>query len=470
MAAAQSPVLEPLIANQRAVHQGQPGGLGQAMTVAEREAALLFCQRNKPEKMRHPCTLAPDQAGAHDAVVLYIIRPMTRLIASKWYYKEYEDLAMDWVEDQFAERAADTWRRVTAVTKRTATTSGIGPNSVLYRSLRDMLHAYPAHGVKNHIMARKSKELVWTPTKTVVEIHSAFMAYYEAYDRAVALTAGIVDVTLVVPAQDWATRFTEMQSHFPSWVTTLIIDYPGRFADMESCWAAIIAEASRQATSRKIGNGGRILQLTNEAMTAGELEGGLGESGVLFNDDVDVAYTDTSGISIFALGRQQVPGCWRCGDKNHLRRDCTLASSKAELEGAPMNQWAKMPRVASSVAPQQAPFPSAARGSATSTTTVLAQMAALNARIDRQDTMFETILQRLPPLTPLPGVPMAAGALAQMAVPTAAVEAAPLIMGGPPPVSYVYVGANQGLSIWGHNEIVAASIMQGGEVGNCGRV
>jgi hypothetical protein len=27
-------------------------------------------------------------------------------------------------------------------------------------------------------MARKSKELVWMPTKTVVEIHSAFMAYY----------------------------------------------------------------------------------------------------------------------------------------------------------------------------------------------------------------------------------------------------------------------------------------------------
>ena len=120
------------------------------------------------------------------------------------------------------------------------------------------------------------------------------------------------------------------------------------------------------------------------------------------------AYIDTSGISIFALGRQQVPGCWRCGDKNHLRRDCTLPASKAELEGAPMNQWAKMPRVASSVVPPQAPFPSAARGPATSATTVLAQMAALNVRIDRQDTMFETILQRLPPLTPLPGVPMAA--------------------------------------------------------------
>jgi hypothetical protein len=121
MAAAQSPVLEQLIANQRAIHQGQPGGLGQAMTAAEREEALLFCQRNKPEKMSHPCTLAPDQAGAHDDVVLYIIRLMTCLIASKWHYKEYEDLTMDWVEDQFAKRAADTWRRVTAVTKRTAT-------------------------------------------------------------------------------------------------------------------------------------------------------------------------------------------------------------------------------------------------------------------------------------------------------------------------------------------------------------
>jgi hypothetical protein len=58
------------------------------MTAAESEEALLFCQRNKPEKMCHPCTLAPDQAGAHDAVVLYIIHLMTHLIVSKWYYKE----------------------------------------------------------------------------------------------------------------------------------------------------------------------------------------------------------------------------------------------------------------------------------------------------------------------------------------------------------------------------------------------
>ena len=41
---------------------------------------------------------------------------------------------------------------------------------------------------------------------------------------------------------------------------------------------------------------------------------------------------------------------------------------------------------------------------------------------------------------------------------------------GYPPVGYVYVGANQGLSIRGHNEIVAALIMEGGEVGNGGGV
>ena len=51
------------------------------------------------------------------------------------------------------------------------------------------------------------------------------MAYYEAYDRAVDLTRNLADVTLIVPAQDWATRFTEMQAVFPAWVTTLIINY-----------------------------------------------------------------------------------------------------------------------------------------------------------------------------------------------------------------------------------------------------
>ena len=36
--------------------------------------------------------------------------------------------------------------------------------------------------------------MVATPNKTTVEIHSAVMEYYEAYDRAVAQTQGLADV------------------------------------------------------------------------------------------------------------------------------------------------------------------------------------------------------------------------------------------------------------------------------------
>ena len=52
------------------------------------------------------------------------------------------------------------------------------------------------------------------------------MEYYEAYDREVVQTQGIADVTTMVPAQDWATRFTEMQGMlllmFPPWALALI--------------------------------------------------------------------------------------------------------------------------------------------------------------------------------------------------------------------------------------------------------
>ena len=34
----------------------------------------------------------------------------------------------------------------------------------------------------------------------------------------------------------------------------------------------------------------------------------------------------------------------------------------------------------------------------------------------------------------------------------------PLIMGGAQPLGYVHVGQNQGLNIWGHSDIVQASI------------
>ncbi len=141
---------------------------------------------------------------------------------------------------------------------RTATTSGIGPNSVLYRALRDMITAYPAHGVKAAIFRRCTVDLVWAPHKTTVEIHTAIMAYYEAYDRAVAQSRNL-DATLVLPAQDWAERLTEMQGIFPPWVLALITNFPARFTNMADCWEAIITEATRQAAGRRLGVGGVVI-------------------------------------------------------------------------------------------------------------------------------------------------------------------------------------------------------------------
>ena len=92
------------------------------------------------------------------------------------------------------------------------------------------------------------------------------MGFYEMYDWAVALTHNLDDVTLIVPAQDWATRFTEMQELFPSWVTALITNFPARFTSMKTCWTTINAEAMRQAASRKSTSSGRVLQLTDHIM------------------------------------------------------------------------------------------------------------------------------------------------------------------------------------------------------------
>ena len=61
---------------------------------------------------------------------------------------------------------------------------------------------------QQHVMLKKKEMLVWSPTTTAAETHAVWMTYYESYDRSVALSHNLDDVTLIVPAQDWATRFT----------------------------------------------------------------------------------------------------------------------------------------------------------------------------------------------------------------------------------------------------------------------
>jgi hypothetical protein len=461
--------LAPLLAEQQGVHPGQPGGLGHALDVPIRAEMLRFPEKNRPRDLRDPCDIAPDHPDAHDVMAVFITRLMDRIIASKYFFKEYEHAALDWLQDQFKGRAAVQFRLVLGEAKRVATTSGIGQNSVLYRVLRDMLLAYPAHGVKASITKKKTELLVWAPNKTVAEIHTSWMAYYEAYDRAVDLTRNLADVTLIVPEQDWPTRFTEMQAIFPSWVTTLIINYPARFVSMAASWLAINAEANRQAAGRKSGVNGRIFQL-GAPMVAGDMESYTEE---LFDEALAGA-----GPFLCAMGRG-VSGCWRCGDKEHLRRDCPQAPSEAEQNGRPMNAWAKMgPRTAAPVRTTGTTSSFPPRG--TMGPTQVAQMAMMTERLDRQDAMFEAVLERFSTLVPqgygggeamsASGVGLgidtsAAAPVMQMAVPLHV--QAPLVIGGVQPEGYIFVGMNRGMSVWGHADVVAASVTElNGEPGN----
>ena len=99
-------------------------------------------------------------------------------------------------------------------------------------------------------------------------------------------------------------------------------------------------------------------------------------------------------------------------------------------------------------------------------------MAALNARVDRQEAMFEAVLERFSSLVPPtsretsqvlgggPGLENAPVPVMQMAAQGPVPGPAPLIItnGGVHPDGYIYIGMNQGASVWGHADVVASSV------------
>ena len=92
---------------------------------------------------------------------------MEKIIPAKWFLKDLEAVALEWLAGQFTGRAAEKWTRVVAAARVTATTSGIRHNSVLYRCLRDMVLAYPAVGIKAHLQMRRLRDLPWNRKETV---------------------------------------------------------------------------------------------------------------------------------------------------------------------------------------------------------------------------------------------------------------------------------------------------------------
>ena len=421
--------------------------------------------------------MAPDDPDAHEAIYKHITVLMEKLIAAKWFLKDLEAVALEWLAGQFTGRAADKWTRVVAAARVTATTSGIAENSVLYRCLRDMVLAYPAVGIKSQLQMRKARDLPWQRKDTVAQTASRIIAYYEALQRAAELTRHL-GITLQVPFQDWPTRLTEMQTYFPGWASQLVVDHPERFTNEQDCWAALVEEAARKAAGKAMGAAGGLAQL-GIPCTVGELDcdpyllpASLFAPGGAFYEEEYLH--DGGGGSLFAMrGRVQVPGCWRCGSKEHLRKDCSFPASAAELAGAPMNQWAKLP-----------PSPSSSTLRAAGATVAHGPAAAVDKRwssmvgppppatvaqvtdyVTKED--FARLVAQINALTMAQGAPQ--GGVAQMAVPTPPTASPPpFIVGGQQcPEGYMFVGTHHhGGAIWGSVDAVAASMMENEAAGN----
>ena len=64
-----------------------------------------------------------DAPDAHDIIYKHITILMNKLVAARWFLKELEPVALEWLAAQFKGRAADYWQRIVGVARVTATTS-----------------------------------------------------------------------------------------------------------------------------------------------------------------------------------------------------------------------------------------------------------------------------------------------------------------------------------------------------------
>jgi hypothetical protein len=214
-----------------------------------------------------------------------------------------------------------------------------------------------------------------------------------------------------------------------------------------------------------MGDGGGLAQLGS--CTVGDLDndnyllpaGLVAPVGTFYEEEG--YFHDGGGGGLFAT---RVPGCWRCGSKEHHRKDCFHPASAAELACDPVNQWTKL-----------SPSPSSSTSRSTGVTQVVPRSrmvlpppptsaAQVADSFTKED--FAQLLAKVHALTMAQGASQ--GAVAQLAVsapPTT--SAPPLIVGSQQPEGYVLVGTHHhGVAIWGSIDTVTASMMENGAAEN----
>ena len=451
------PVLNRLRAEQQATHVG-PGGMAQAMDPEERRGLIDQGWRHRPTPARQAFALGPDDPDAADALAIFVGKLVDTLTASYYHLRELEASALVYLDGQFDGKAGHQWTTVKHVARQEATTSGIGVQSVLYRALRDLLHQYPVHNIKNTVLAKKAQELRWDSKQSTSANRSRLQTLFEAYDRGVTRTQGL-DRAARLPAQDWDTRLAELQAIWPAWIHKLIADAPDRFNTEGAAWACILEDDSRRAVSRQAGGGGgsRLMQIAAELEAAGVGVEDLAAPMPLYGCD------EAAGLC--AMPRTQ--NCWRCGASGHRRADCPLPKSFGELHGHPPETWARTSPLPAGQLPTST-LPSGSSPAASSA--VVAQLAAATARMDRQELLLSRLLEGLsapaialsPPATSVmstaPALPLAALSTPPALPAATMLSSAPVILGGPQPPGYAQVGQNGGVPLWIQEPLLAASV------------
>jgi len=164
---------------------------------------------------------------------------------------------------------------------------------------------------------------------------------------------------------------------------------------------------------------------------------------------------------------------------------CPHPASSAEINNEPLNKWAKYSRPERRVGGSATAWSTTPRGQAmpAASTTNVTSLAAMSARMDRQDAMFEAVLECLSSMVPQTSrsaqasqaaggssvIEIAPAPVLQMAAQGPVPVSAPFIITneGAQPEGYVYLGANHGASVWGRADAVAESLPEvHGESGN----
>ena len=372
--------LEKMLSGQKEINHGG-GGLVDAPT----PEVLTEYRRSglKLPTARNLFSLAPHEPSAESLLHAMFDLHCEELAAQQLLHKSQTAQAMVLTARCFTGPALHQWTVAKAWAEETATTTGIGNGSTLYRAAVRMLKAY--ENTQAVYQTRKAlKSLTWGKSVALT------MATWEVVLReaaAVAKRTAASDPSRRLRLWDFDDTLAALrEAPWPDWCEQLCIKSPGDFTTLADVWKCLLTHEPlnmgsmhRQVlppTGRRLGvnmlqeycasgqdteHRDMLALAALDALHRGEFDMAchLLKDDPLLLDSVQShvgATPDGSFIrgaenahiqgAIFALSNTMASNgrpltCWRCGKKGHRRVDCPDKPSVQEIAGAPRQTWTR---------------------------------------------------------------------------------------------------------------------------------